>query len=610
MDQYPPNLNDQYASDSSQSRIPPNRTRLPTSQNGQAVLPTSNPNAVGMGTMSVNHLASGVGFPQYTGLPMNANAYNDIIAAQTAQQVQAVQMAQMQAQTLANAQAHAQAQAAHHANLQMSSNPSMTSNPLNRASNVPTPGGTFPGLSLNVSGLSSNQTVPGAHPFPGMPAGTHGAAGLPILQSPAPSSVATTNVGIYSNDQTAGIIHELLCHRQGGETEAFAKRAIESLVKKLKDHPEYLNTLKTVVGTKGKQSTNKCVPIPRTLDGRLQVAGRKGFPHVIYTKLWRWPDLQKNELKAISTCNWAFDMKCDNVCVNPYHYERIMSRDSDLHAAMLTKPGVYNSASLPTLDSSGTGDDKKVKTVIQHKHQTGNSSDSPTASGLGLPGTTSNNGKMGTSSSGGSDQSKGHGLSNLIEIQKQNIANAQARLSEVAQERKRNEASNGMVHVVGTVPNNMPQVSQNGQGLQPDQAQQNGHQQPSPSNSNSNDAPSQNYLHGTGPVINPQPENAALTHIDELERQIEKQIPKFIALENPPDYWATINYYEVDINVGEPFKVSNKLKTITIDGFLDPSSKIRFCLGQLTNVHRTAQTERCRLHIGRGIQLVKGFLGD
>uniref|UniRef100_A0A671RAA0 Mothers against decapentaplegic homolog n=1 Tax=Sinocyclocheilus anshuiensis TaxID=1608454 RepID=A0A671RAA0_9TELE len=62
----------------------------------------------------------------------------------------------------------------------------------------------------------------------------------------------------------------------------------------------------------------------RSLDGRLQVSHRKGLPHVIYCRLWRWPDLQSHhELRAIELCEFAFHMKKDEVCVNPYHYQRV-----------------------------------------------------------------------------------------------------------------------------------------------------------------------------------------------------------------------------------------------------------------------------------------------
>lgn len=37
-----------------------------------------------------------------------------------------------------------------------------------------------------------------------------------------------------SADACVNIVHSLMCHRQGWESEGFAKRAIESLVKKLK----------------------------------------------------------------------------------------------------------------------------------------------------------------------------------------------------------------------------------------------------------------------------------------------------------------------------------------------------------------------------------------
>ena len=63
---------------------------------------------------------------------------------------------------------------------------------------------------------------------------------------------------------------------------------------------------------------------------------------MIYARIWRWPDLHKNELKHLKSCHLAFDLKQEYVCgkfnklfysiyyshlllVNPYHYERVVS---------------------------------------------------------------------------------------------------------------------------------------------------------------------------------------------------------------------------------------------------------------------------------------------
>ncbi len=53
--------------------------------------------------------------------------------------------------------------------------------------------------------------------------------------------------------------------------------------------------------------------------------------------------------------------------------------------------------------------------------------------------------------------------------------------------------------------------------------------------------------------------------------------------------------------VGNVFQVSTP--GFTVDGFTDPSSQDRFCLGLLSNTRRDAQIEQTRRHIGRGVHL-------
>lgn len=61
----------------------------------------------------------------------------------------------------------------------------------------------------------------------------------------------------------------------------------------------------------------------RPINGENGIAHRKGLPHVIYCRLWRWPDLQsQSELKPLDNCEFAYQLKKDEVCINPYHYTK------------------------------------------------------------------------------------------------------------------------------------------------------------------------------------------------------------------------------------------------------------------------------------------------
>ncbi|NWW37931.1 SMAD1 protein, partial [Panurus biarmicus] len=123
---------------------------------------------------------------------------------------------------------------------------------------------------------------------------------------------------------TSPAVKRLLGWRQGDEEEKWAEKAVDILVKKLKKKKGALEELEKALSCPGQPSN--CVTIPRSMDGRLQVSHRKGLPHVIYCRVWRWPDLQSHhELKPLECCEFPFGSKQKEVCINPYHYKRVES---------------------------------------------------------------------------------------------------------------------------------------------------------------------------------------------------------------------------------------------------------------------------------------------
>lgn len=121
---------------------------------------------------------------------------------------------------------------------------------------------------------------------------------------------------------TSPTVKRLLGWKQGDEDDKWAEKAIDSLVKKLKKQKGSLEELEKALSQPN--ATTNCVTIPRSLDGRLQVSHRKGLPHVIYCRVWRWPDLQTHhELKPLDICEFAFSRNKKEVCINPYHYRRV-----------------------------------------------------------------------------------------------------------------------------------------------------------------------------------------------------------------------------------------------------------------------------------------------
>ncbi|KAG8599141.1 hypothetical protein GDO81_002895 [Engystomops pustulosus] len=387
-----------------------------------------------------------------------------------------------------------------------------------------------------------------------------------------------------SNDACLSIVHSLMCHRQGGESETFAKRAIESLVKKLKEKKDELDSLITAITTNGAHPS-KCVTIQRTLDGRLQVAGRKGFPHVIYARLWRWPDLHKNELKHVKYCQYAFDLKCDSVCVNPYHYERVVSPGIDLSGLTIqsTAPSSllvkdeYGHDYVEGQQSISSSDGHSIQTI---QHPPSNRSSSESYSNPSLL---------------ASSEPSTPNASSFSSIPVPSTSQPTSLLAASHGE--------GLLQIASVPPQG---TQQNGFNAQPATYH---HIDSTTTWTGSRTAPyTPNMSHHQNGHLQHHPPMPHPGHYWPVHNELAFQPP--ISNHPAPEYWCSIAYFEMDVQVGETFKVPSNCPIVTVDGYVDPSGGDRFCLGQLSNVHRTEAIERARLHIGKGVQLECKGEGD
>ncbi|XP_011497875.1 PREDICTED: mothers against decapentaplegic homolog 4 isoform X2 [Ceratosolen solmsi marchali] len=474
-----------------------------------------------------------------------------------------------------------------------------------------------------------------------------------------------------SADACLSIVHSLMCHRQGGESEGFSKRAIESLVKKLKEKRDELDSLITAITTNGAHPS-KCVTIQRTLDGRLQVAGRKGFPHVIYARIWRWPDLHKNELKHVKYCQFAFDLKCDSVCVNPYHYERVVSPGIDLSGLTLQSGvgvgpggrlvkdeysvgGGGNAASVVAGVGVGSGMDVdgEMNQTIQHHPPaqapaSSNTQQSQQPFMPGLPQPTVANGEVMFNGAANSANPRGkledssscsrqtwiptpHHSSarNIHHCNQQQSLNSTSANSSGQILNSPQGQGNETFYSTTTPPQDLNQAPSSVDALT---ATLTGGSQSSPV--------SPVHIHhqngfAVATVANPYNTGApqwtganTLTYTQSMQPPDHRHLHAtsywgnhgadvtgsigggLLSSQPAPEYWCSVAYFELDTQVGETFKVSSGCPTVTVDGYVDPSGGNRFCLGALSNVHRTEQSERARLHIGKGVVLDLRGEGD
>ncbi|XP_055387586.1 mothers against decapentaplegic homolog 4 isoform X2 [Condylostylus longicornis] len=466
---------------------------------------------------------------------------------------------------------------------------------------------------------------------------------------PPPPPVGTA--APTSADACLSIVHSLMCHRQGGESEGFAKRAIESLVKKLKEKRDELDSLITAITTNGAHPS-KCVTIQRTLDGRLQVAGRKGFPHVIYARIWRWPDLHKNELKHVKYCQFAFDLKCDSVCVNPYHYERVVSPGIDLSGLSLQSgPSriVKDEYTAGPVVSGGMDIDGGDMGTIQHHPSSigtqgyGYPSGPAVPHGMPLPPPGTLNPAMLQTQSGPQPPGSVGGSSSNISSPSGPLQNSvqsnnqpQSGSAQQSQQGTQNNDSGGyystqttdqlppdsqLTGPLNVVTSPMsPHMQQNGYVTMASNNQATQVQTYTQPSNGSGNVVAGGVVQGTWTGSNTltytqsiPPPDPRSQHANYWANPVPGEIPgqpRLLSRQPAPEYWCSIAYFELDTQVGETFKVPSAKPHVIVDGYVDPSGGNRFCLGALSNVHRTEQSERARLHIGKGVQLDLRGEGD
>ena len=82
---------------------------------------------------------------------------------------------------------------------------------------------------------------------------------------------SSSRINSDADESKSWIVEALMRRILGGESEQFSRKAIESLVNKLKDKPQELDHLLSAIMTNGAHSSTQCVTISRTLDDQLLV---------------------------------------------------------------------------------------------------------------------------------------------------------------------------------------------------------------------------------------------------------------------------------------------------------------------------------------------------
>ncbi|XP_066913963.1 mothers against decapentaplegic homolog 3-like [Clytia hemisphaerica] len=400
----------------------------------------------------------------------------------------------------------------------------------------------------------------------------------------------------------APIVKRLLQYKVGNGEDVWSEKAIKSLVKKLKKNGG-LQELEKAVINQGNNGSTECVTIPRSLDGRLQVSHRKGLPHVIYCRLWRWADLQSHhELRAIDSCTYAFNLKRDYVCVNPYHYLRVETP--------VMPPILVPRQPRAGADSTATKAEVKEETKSTETFHTPDNKTiedesllSPVSQTLSIPSLPSNPQSPVASPSMNTNQNNFQAPQSVAQ---QSPSDDQ---QSFPQQQQQQQFQQPMQWSSNNTTEHSP--AQQNNTTQPQDALQRQLSSQSQSQAQSPLSDLSDCLSTPGSLFSPASISGAscMTDIEPmnfnniLTPPNQEIVPDDFdaVLYEEPDEWCSINYNELRQRTGDTF--SGTRPVLTVDGYTDPSNTDRFCLGLLSNPNRTDDIEESRRHIGKGVRL-------
>ncbi|KAK2493817.1 hypothetical protein MC885_013621 [Smutsia gigantea] len=438
---------------------------------------------------------------------------------------------------------------------------------------------------------------------------------------------------------TSPAVKRLLGWKQGDEEEKWAEKAVDALVKKLKKKKGAMEELEKALSCPGQPSN--CVTIPRSLDGRLQVSHRKGLPHVIYCRVWRWPDLQSHhELKPLECCEFPFGSKQKEVCINPYHYKRVESPETllefsvlihllscieyniigDLESLRSRTSWLRVLSAFPTLDTFYVTLHKistdliflslfsflfpVLPPVLVPRHSEYNPQHSLLAQFRNL-GQNEPHMPLNATFPDSFQQPSSHAFPHSPGSSYPNSPGG----SSSAYPHSPTSSDPGSPFQMPGRSSDVPWSYQMAMSLEQgppaqeraallrDVALCSGVQDPAPA-----DTPPPAYLPPEDPMTQDgsQPMDTNML-APSLPSELNRGDVQAVAYEEPK-HWCSIVYYELNNRVGEAFHASST--SVLVDGFTDPSNnKNRFCLGLLSNVNRNSTIENTRRHIGKGVHL-------